>query len=292
MTTPQTPERVYMAAPPMPYYLESGETRYGAGDLHPSRKQLGVFDLLIVESGCLYIGEEEHSWSLSSGETLLLMPDGTHYSVKPCEMETVFYWVHFHVLGEWLQSCEEHSSFHHEAHAAKFLTAPYALTIRKQWTLPYPEQAYQLARRMNRSAGEPQSSAFWTQQQAFEELLRMMDMRQNEAFASPVVALAEKAEAYIKNNYREAISGNAMAAELNFHYNYISRCMKQVYGMTPGQYWNAYRLEQAKLLLLKTEWTIGAIAEQVGYDSAAYFTSCMTKKIGLSPTAFRKQFSR
>lgn len=287
----RAPLQVYFAAPPLPYFLDSGWTRYEPGNQHPNRHQLGMFDLLAVESGCLYIGEEENKWELTAGETLLLLPDRYHYSVQPCEETTSFYWIHFHAIGEWQQSELDHASLDHEAHFARFLTSPYPLHLQKQWKLPDPEQAYGLMRALISSGGERQSSAFWVSQQKFEELLRLLDLRQDDTYTSPVVTLAEKTEAYIKNNYREEITSKTMAEALNFHYNYITRCMKQVYGMTPIEYLSRYRLEQAKLLLLKTEWPIAEIASYAGFENAPYFSNCFTDLFGMPPTKFRKQYT-
>lgn len=282
---------VFFAAPPLPYYLESGDSQYEPGEQHPSRRQLGVFDLIMIESGCLYIGEEEQQWSLRAGQTLLLLPDRYHYSVKSCDEATRFFWVHFQALGEWQQTSHEHASLQHDAHYQRFLTSPYSLHLQKKWTLPYPKQAFQLMRTLNKAIEERQSSAFWTQQQAFEELLRLMDLRQNQSYTSPIVTLAEMTEAYLKKNYTDEITSETLADTLNYHYNYITRCMKQVYGVTPVEYLTKYRLEQAKLLLLKTEWPIAEIAHRVGFENVPYFTNCFTSRIGLSPTKFRKQYS-
>ncbi|HTG70436.1 MAG TPA: AraC family transcriptional regulator [Candidatus Udaeobacter sp.] len=287
----ESSEHVYFAAPPLPYYLESGVTVHKPGDQHPNRKQLGVFDLIIVESGCLFIGEEDLTWNLTEGQSLLLLPDRYHYSVKPSENKTVFYWVHFLAVGEWQQSGLDHASLNHDMHYNRFLTSPYSLHLQKAWTLPYPEQAFRLMRTLNKAGVERQSSAFWTQQQNFEELLRLMDLRQNDSYTSPSVTLAEKAEAFIKNNYRTELTSNTMAEALNFHYNYITRCMKQVYGMTPIDYLSKYRLEQAKLLLLKTEWPVAEIAGYVGFENVPYFSNCFTRQIGMPPTKFRKQYT-
>ncbi|CAM4471207.1 AraC-like DNA-binding protein [Paenibacillus endophyticus] len=284
-------DHIYFAAPPLPYYLESGVTVHKRGDQHPNRRQLGVFDLLVVESGCLFIGEEDRHWQLTAGQTLLLLPNRHHYSVKPSEEETVFYWVHFLPVGEWQQTELDHASLNHDNHYNRFLTSPYSLHIQKAWTLPYPEQTYRIMRALNNASEERQSRAFWTQQQSFEELLRMMDLRQNDSYTSPSVTLAEKTEVYIKNNYRTEITSKMMSHALNFHYNYIMRCMKQVYGMTPIDYLSKYRLEQAKLLLLKTEWPVAEIASYVGFENAPYFSNCFTRQIGMPPTKFRKQYT-
>ncbi|MOA56370.1 Arabinose operon regulatory protein [compost metagenome] len=61
--------------------------------------------------------------------------------------------------------------------------------------------------------------------------------------------------------------------------------------MTPVEYVMKYRLEQAKLLLLKTEWPIAEVAHQVGFENVPYFSNCFTSQIGLSPSKYRKQYT-
>ena len=285
-------EHIYFTAPPLPYLFDSGRSDYRIGDEHPNRRNLGFFDLIMVESGCLHIGENNRRWALMPGESLLLLPNRSHYSVKPCDERTLFHWIHFQTIGEWVTAeQQEHPVLQFESHHERFMTAPYALQLQQRWTLPYPEQAYRLMRTLQQSNSERRSSSFWTQQQTFEELLRMMDLRQNDSFTSPAVMVAEKTEAYLKNNYQSPITSKMMSETLNYHYNYITRCMKAVYGLTPTQYLSAYRLEQAKLLLLKTEWPVGRIAQYVGFENAPYFTNCFTRSLGISPAQFRKQYA-
>ncbi|AZK46738.1 helix-turn-helix domain-containing protein [Paenibacillus lentus] len=290
----KTTEIVHFPAPPAPYYLECGYTVYAPGDEHPNRRNMGKFDLIMMKSGTLFIGEEDKNWALTAGQSLLLLPNRYHYSVQPCEEETHFYWIHFHSICAWAESSAEQQMVHvpqPDEHYQTFLTSPYSIQLPKMWDMPYPERAYQLMEKLLQSPGTRQSSAFWTQQQAFEELLRMMDLRQLEQYTSPIVAVAEKTEAFIKNNYKAELTSKDMSEALHYHYNYITRCMKQVYGMTPNDYLQHYRLEQAKLLLLKTEWPIAEIAKYVGFKSTPYFSNRFTIKNGCSPLQFRKQYS-
>ncbi|MFD1953583.1 helix-turn-helix domain-containing protein [Paenibacillus thailandensis] len=283
---------VAFAAPPAPYFIECGKTVYAPGDQHPSRKQLGLFDLIIMESGCLHIGEEDTEWSLTAGQSLLLRPDLYHYSVKPCEEATSFYWIHFQTACEWREVPEDAPAWGLEDHQRTFRAAPYVLHLAKHWDMPYPEETFRLMNRLIAANGERQSSAFWNGGQAFEELLRMMDLRQLEQYASPAVTVAEKAEAYIKNHYGTQLTSRTLSEALHYHYNYITRCMKQVYGMTPGEYLTFYRLEQAKLLLLKTEWPIAEIGRAVGFENIPYFSNSFAARNGVSPRQFRQSYSK
>ncbi|MNU07836.1 Arabinose operon regulatory protein [compost metagenome] len=58
------------------------------------------------------------------------------------------------------------------------------------------------------------------------------------------------------------------------------------------EYLTDYRLEQAKLLLLKTEISIAKVAERTGFESTAYFSRRFALKVGISPLRFRKRYSR
>lgn len=101
--------------------------------------------------------------------------------------------------------------------------------------------------------------------------------------------LAEKVELYIRQNYTNKLSNSTLQAELNYHPNYLAKCMLKVYGMTPMDYLFHYRIEQAKKLLVQTEWSVGRIAEEVGFQHGSYFTFCFSNKEGISPLAFRKK---
>ena len=286
------PSYIHLAAPPFPYFLECDHTVYQPGDQHPDRMRIGVFDLLIVEKGCLFIGEENNEWEAPAGHTLLLLPDRYHYAVKPCEEITAFYWVHFHTVGAWVQSGNDPVFINRETHQSEFLTHPYTIRIPQFGPLPdFLERKAQLVALLQLSSGR-RSNAVWHQQRIFEEILHMMDLTQHDAAGSTTLEIAEKTEAYIRNHYTESISNASLSEALHFHYNYLARCMKRVYGLTPMDYLTDYRLKQAKLLLLKTEVPISKIAERVGYESTAYFSRRFTHKAGISPLHFRKRYSR
>ncbi|WP_379158797.1 AraC family transcriptional regulator [Paenibacillus sp. sgz5001063] len=87
--------------PPLPHYIISGLNQCQPGYLHPNRQHIQVFDLLIVRQGCLYIGEEDRSFTVNAGEALLLRPDSHHYGSKGCREDTAYYWLHFQTSGYW-----------------------------------------------------------------------------------------------------------------------------------------------------------------------------------------------
>jgi len=67
--------------------------------------------------------------------------------------------------------------------------------------------------------------------------------------------------------------------------------MKSIYGKSPLEYLNHFRISQAKILLLKTDFTVYTIAEMVGFNHVSYFAGLFQTQTGSSPLQYRKAFS-
>ncbi|MBU5348549.1 helix-turn-helix domain-containing protein [Paenibacillus lautus] len=263
-------------SPPLPYFLESGKTHYMPGESHPNRRNLGVYDLILVQCGCLFLGEEDMQWALGAGDCVVLLPDAYHYAVQGCREATSFYWLHFQTST---LDASEYDSISHN------------IQLPKQRRIPYPEQAYQLFESLHLLTTEPRSTAFWREQTLFIELLELLDPSRSDQEQSRVRKVAEQVESYIKMHYREPISNARLSSDLHFHYNYLTRCMKESHGVTPTEYLLQYRLDQAKRLLLTTKWSMARIAEHVGFQYPPYFSRRFSARFGLSPLQFRKQYT-
>jgi len=271
-------------SPSLPYLVEAGMRLFEPGEHHPNRRNLGVFDLIFVTQGKLWIGEAEQQWEVSTGQMLILLPDRAHYSVEPFEEATFIYWLHFQSAEAWVQH-EDLSSLDLKQERS------YQISLPKYWNSPFPDQISEIMKRLLQLSTHSRSQSFWLQQQLFIEFMRIIEEDQHEREASPAFMIAEKVEAFIKQNYQHELTNNRLAEELHFHANYIARCMKQVYHQTPMEYLVQYRLEQAKLLLLKTDWSVARIAEEVGFQFAPYFSKCFRKRYATSPLQFRKHYA-
>ncbi|WP_347834824.1 AraC family transcriptional regulator [Gracilibacillus sp. JCM 18860] len=238
---------------------------YFPGEQHPDRNRIGVFDLLVVVSGRLYIGgEEDQNWAVSPGQMLILCPDKYHYAVNPCDDETCFYWLHFKEAARPEEN-DAHSSVSNFRGKGKLSRIEsYHIMLPKYEDMTESTQVYDLIQRLIRLSTEHRSHAFWQEQQLFIDLLKIIENKQKTEVLSPSIQLAEMTEAYIKRHYRSRISNRDLSEALHFHSNYIIRCMREVFHCTPPMaYLHQYRLDQAKLLLIKTDWTITRIADYV-----------------------------
>ena len=99
-------------------------------------------------------------------------------------------------------------------------------------------------------------------------------------------------EIYLKQNYKEPITNKSLATQFHVHENYLARCMKVAFDCTPLEYLANYRIEQARLLLLKTDLPLHLISEEIGFSRLSYFSQCFKNKYGVSPANYRKQYRK
>ncbi|MFC5402068.1 helix-turn-helix transcriptional regulator [Cohnella soli] len=290
---------LYFSAPPLPYYINSGESRFKPGESHPSRSHIGLFDLLVVHQGALFMGEEERGWTVSEGQALLLQPDRHHYPLRPVDSETQFFWLHFQTNALWsdqpwhTEAVEEVTDDSRQYRDEQGLTPrAFGFSIPQYFTLRDPTDTYSRLRELIELEKQPLSWARWQQQIQLQSLLKALAEGQDEFGQSPAVRLAERVAVHLRTHYRSSVTHELLQREFNFHPVYIARCMKKALGCSPLEYLTRYRIEQAKLLMLGTTLSIEEIAWEVGFRHQTFFSRTFRKLERMSPSEFRKQFNR
>ncbi|MFD2333088.1 helix-turn-helix transcriptional regulator [Cohnella sp. GCM10020058] len=277
-------------SPPLPHFIYCGEDTYPAGGRHSDRSGIGVFDLLIVTGGCLYMAEESALLEIPAGSFALLRPDRAHRSTGPCLEETHFFWVHFQTLGSWHETDLELASADLRPEDALHEIHRFAYYLPRSGKLASPDTAYAWMRRLLSLQADASSPSQWRQQLVFQELLLRLQEDTTMPERDSYLTIAEEAAAYLRRNYRDALTYNSMSEALHFHSNYVSLCMKRAFGYTPLQYLTHYRIEKAKRLLIDTNESVGRIAEETGFGSFPYFVRCFGRQVGTTPKAFRMRF--
>jgi AraC-like DNA-binding protein len=82
-----------------------------------------------------------------------------------------------------------------------------------------------------------------------------------------------------------------MAAFTAYSPAQFRRLFAKYLNMPPQAYLHQVRLRRAQQLLASTDLPVYAIAEQVGYASAAYFTRLFTRRLGRSPQQYRQNYT-
>lgn len=129
--------------------------------------------------------------------------------------------------------------------------------------------------------------SFWDIQISFFSLINLLES-QGMAKDSGYI-ISEKVAQYIRDHYHKPITNTILAKEFNIHENTIAKYMKRFYKVTALEYLNTYRLEQARILLLKTDYPIQSVAEQCGFSYGPYFSSAFKKTYDISPLNYRKK---
>ncbi len=77
------------------------------------------------------------------------------------------------------------------------------------------------------------------------------------------------------------------AEQVNLSPNYLSDLLRKETGKTTQEHIHDYLLEIAKDRLLGSDDSVKEIAHSLGFEYPQYFSTLFTKKVGLSPSAFR-----
>ena len=93
---------------------------------------------------------------------------------------------------------------------------------------------------------------------------------------------------YIDNHYKEPLTLDLLAAEVNVNKYYLAHAYKQSYGISPINYMIARRIQEGKRLLTETDLSLSQISEVLGFSSASYFSQSFRKTEGISPVEYRK----
>jgi DNA-binding LacI/PurR family transcriptional regulator/AraC-like DNA-binding protein/signal transduction histidine kinase len=101
-------------------------------------------------------------------------------------------------------------------------------------------------------------------------------------------ALIKHALAYLHQHYHHQITRRQVAKAAGMSEDYLSRLFHRELGLSPWDYLNRLRIEQAKARLRDTDENIQVVARRVGFHDRAYFSRIFRKLTGVPPQTFRE----
>ena len=102
-------------------------------------------------------------------------------------------------------------------------------------------------------------------------------------------AVAENIRQYIDMHYKEDISLQSVAEEMNYSDAYFCKIFKQCFDKSFIGYLTEYRLERAKQLLADVRINVKDISVNVGYRDSNYFAKVFKRAMGSTPTEYRME---
>ncbi|MGG3507227.1 AraC family transcriptional regulator [Paenibacillus lautus] len=279
------------AIPPLPQFVTAGHAVWKPGDRHFART-FGVYDLLLVTKGTLYMTEEQTEYEVCAGKLLVLEAGLRHFGHRACLEHTEIYWVHFihghpasYISQEdipWSALLSKGTVEDVEPSTQQRMYLPKFASVEVQTVEPMLRGLNDIHNRLN---GENALKLHLLLAELFAALqadcARMTE-------PEPSIRLAQAATTYLNEHWREPFERAALEEKLHFQASYIARCMKKHIGKTPLQYVLHLRLEEAKKLLGGTVLGISEIAERVGIRDSNYMTRLFTAKLGMTPGAYRQ----
>jgi transcriptional regulator GlxA family with amidase domain len=97
-------------------------------------------------------------------------------------------------------------------------------------------------------------------------------------------------QSWIAEHYDAPAPVAAMAQLSGLAERSFKRRFQLATGMTPLEYVHTLRLEEAKHLLESSTDSIEAIANQVGYEDAGFFSRLFRRRVSLTPALYRRRF--
>lgn len=274
--------------PPLPQLLTIGYGIWPVGMQH-FKRNFSVYDMLYVAAGRFFMTEDDTEYVLERGDLLILEPGRTHFGQRPVAEPTELYWVHFShpypqatiaseaikwstLLGKGtdkdLTPVDQYMYLPKHANIEPALLTPLlgemlelheALTLRNSL-------------RLNVLLGE-----------LFERLQTTI----NGSISNRSHHISERVVDYLRRHMREPFDAEAMAGALHYHFDYLSRCLKQYTGMSPLQYSHQLQMNRAVTLLLTTDLSVQEVGEQVGQPNGNYFIRLFRKHLGVAPGVYR-----
>lgn len=274
--------------PPLPQLITAGHAVWKPGMQH-FRRSFQVFDLLLVCGGTFHITEDDQEYNLQPGELLVLEPGKTHWGHRPVLGETEIYWVHF--------------THPYPYHIMEADAVPWSRMIRPgtdadltptQQTMYLPKHARievsQLRPTLDEIVRVHHSLTLGQTVRLHALASELLSRLQSIAFGGPATKaqqLCDRVIQYLHEHIAEPFDSRHMERELHYHFDYLSRCLKQYTKLSPLQYKHHLQMERAQGLLRETDLDIQAIAEAVGLPNGNYFVRLFRKHTGLPPGKYR-----
>ncbi|MFS0726071.1 AraC family transcriptional regulator [Paenibacillus sp. 1P07SE] len=277
--------------PPLPQLVTAGHGIWEPDTQH-FRRQFDVYDLIYVKQGALYMTEEDRAYVLEDGHLLLLEAGKTHWGHRPTEVSTELYWMHFthphrpavRKSGEipW-SSPLRRGTDEDLAPTDQSMFLPKSAVIDPGLLVPLLGEIVELGNTLSLH-----NALRW--QIAGAELLGRLQRIVMAELSSRSYYLSECAVQYLRDHLAQPFDSRHMEHELHYHFDYISRCLRQYTGMSPLQYLHQLQIERARTLLVTTGLSIQEIGEQVGQPNGNYFIRLFRKHLGCPPGVYRSRF--
>lgn len=233
------------------------------------------FLLMLTQSGAGRVGWKNGEITTEAGDIVLLRPRTPHdYGTAKNVPGWTFLWVHFVPrphwagwLGQWPDASPGICRLH--------LPEPIQQNTEAALVLMHERAQSGVFRREEFALNALEAALLWCDGASPSSRAGAMDER---------VSVAVR---FLLQNLARPVSVKEVSHEANLSPSRMVHLFRDQTGQTMGQFIENERMARAKHLLALTSRSVGAIAQEVGYESPFYFSLRFKKHTGLSPTDWR-----
>jgi AraC-like DNA-binding protein len=276
--------------PPLPQLVTVNQGQRLSGWTY-TRRSYNLYIMIFCLSGQIPITEEGLVYTLKAGEVLVLDPALRHWGHRPIEEDAQYYYVYF--LHEAPVVYIEDQDIDWKTHIAQSTKRDAAPPLNQYMFIPK-----YAAIEMGPVENVLSDMVAAHRALCLENVLKLQSLL-SELFvllqagvrirkSSRSFAIGEQVKQFLQDHYTLPIHAKELEERFHFHFDYISRCLKEHTGMTPLQYLHFLRLNEAKQLLANSDLSLPDIAEKVGMKDYNYFSRLFRQRFGISPLVYRK----
>jgi len=268
---------------------------WGAGTVEPERF-LHDHELVLVTEGSCDMEMAGKHFTLKAGDYVIIPPNHSHSTV--CRRSVFRSCIHFDWLPRPGPTRKLMWSYAPQRPAAKDIVATPRFI---------PKAAYQGTFCMKGPVPGLVETVFFRWQSgtplgattARAALLELMAhlflpaVNRDEAHGQQLrFQLARTVKGLLDANIRSELGIQELLQTLGFSYAHLCRVFHSAFGLTPLEYRNTSRIEQAKILLRDTNLTVAEIAYRVGFQDAGYFAKIFRRTNNRGPKESRANDQR
>lgn len=98
-----------------------------------------------------------------------------------------------------------------------------------------------------------------------------------------------KAVEYIQNHYSYPLRVEEIAEYVGINRSYLYTLFRTHMGVSPKEYLTSFRMTRASRLLEATKLSVESVAMSCGYEDALVFSKTFKQRMGVTPSAYRRQ---
>jgi AraC family transcriptional regulator of arabinose operon len=236
-----------------------------------------ILNLTIKGEGRIFSGKEgEETLYSKPGELLLFPPKASHFYGRSSESDCWYHrWVYFRPRAYWADWLEWHSQVNGVGH----MVLPENTLLEFDRLFANIEQTHKSGRR-------------FAEELAMNLLERLLLRAMEEDPQAPqriMDARIIEACQFITGNLADELRIEDVAKHVCLSPSRLAHFFREQVGVNILRWREDQRVIRAKLLLQTTQEPIATIGRVVGYDDQLYFSRVFRKRVGVSPSDYRRR---